>query len=72
MGTGGESFHHKPRVMNNSIEYRVLLRSVSEPWLSAELARFPGVSGELAAKQFAADFTGIDNATVQVVCSQTW
>jgi hypothetical protein len=56
--------------MHNSIEFRVLLRSASEPWLSVELARFSGVEGEKAAYKFAADFKGFDNATVDVVCSQ--
>ena len=58
--------------MPRSIEYRVLLRSASEPWLSAELARFPGVSGERAAQKFAAEFRDFENATIAVVCSQTY
>ena len=58
--------------MWHSIEFRVLLRSIDQPWVSAELARFPGVEGECLAYRYAADFGDFENATVDVVCSQCW
>ena len=54
------------------IEFRVLLHSIDQPWVSAELARFSGVEGERLAYRYASDFGDFENATVNVVCSQCW